>query len=80
MVGPLCCGYALFVAKQRTSLVLIASALIVFGFTAGLTEGGAFMSRLKEHWFLIWIPLALLSSAWVINTQQEEEIAESSAL
>ena len=58
--------------NRENSLVLIASALIVFGFTAGLTEGGAFMSRLKEHWFLIWIPLALLSSAWIINTQQDK--------
>jgi len=24
-----------------------------------MTEGGSFMSRPKEHWFLIWIPIAI---------------------
>jgi O-antigen ligase len=59
-------------------LVMIASALLVFGFAAGLTEGGEFLTRPKEHWFLIWIPFALLSAAWVSNTQQNEEHPERS--
>ena len=42
--------------------VLPCSAAVVYGLAAGLTEGGAFLSRPKEHWFLIWIPLALLSA------------------
>ena len=42
--------------------VLLCSAAVVYGLAAGLTEGGAFLSRPKEHWFLIWIPLALLSA------------------
>lgn len=56
--------------------VMIASALLVFGFTAEITEGGSFMSRPKEHWLLIWIPFALLSSAWVANDQRREERPE----
>lgn len=57
-------GYAMSYAWQqrRQPAVLIASTLVVFGFVAGLTEGEAFFSRPKEHWFLIWIPLALLAS------------------
>ncbi len=58
--------------NRDNSLVMIASALLVFGFAAGLTEGRAFMSRPKEHWFLIWIPFALLSSTWIANDQQRE--------
>ncbi|CAM3672187.1 O-antigen ligase family protein [Ectopseudomonas alcaliphila] len=44
---------------RGSGLVLISSTLLVFGFAAGMTEGGSFMSRPKEHWFLIWIPLAI---------------------
>jgi O-antigen ligase len=53
-------GYAW--QQRRQPAVLIASTLVVFGFFAGLTEGNAFFSRPKEHWFLIWIPLALLAA------------------
>jgi len=51
--------------NRQQPLALIGSTLLVFGLAAGLSEGGAFMSRPKEHWFLIWIPLALLVAAWV---------------
>lgn len=51
-----------FVSAWRmrgSGLVLVSSTLLVYGFVAGMTEGGSFMSRPKEHWFLIWIPIAL---------------------
>lgn len=50
--------------NRHSSAVLVASALLVFGLAAGLTEGRDFLSRPKEHWFLIWIPFALLINAW----------------
>jgi hypothetical protein len=56
--------------------VMISSALLVFGFAAGLTEGGEFLTRPKEHWFLIWIPFALLSSTWIGNDHHSEEQLE----
>jgi O-antigen ligase len=34
------------------------SAPVVYGLFAGMTEGGAFLSRPKEHWFLVWIPIS----------------------
>ncbi|WP_318653466.1 O-antigen ligase family protein [Pseudomonas sp. PDM12] len=40
----------------------IASALLIYGICAGLTEGGNYLSRPNESWFLIWIPLALLAA------------------
>lgn len=43
-------------------LFIIASAWMVFGIGAGLTEGGGIISRPKEHWFLLWIPLALIAA------------------
>ncbi|MFC6475639.1 O-antigen ligase family protein [Pseudomonas asuensis] len=43
--------------------VLITGTLVVFGLAAGMTEGSSFLSRPKEHWFLVWIPLALLNVA-----------------
>ncbi|MNG26676.1 hypothetical protein D3C84_1116950 [compost metagenome] len=51
---------------------MIASALLVFGLTASMTEGGAFLSRPKEHWFLIWIPMALLAAVHMINRNKEQ--------
>jgi tRNA A-37 threonylcarbamoyl transferase component Bud32 len=43
-------------------LFIIASAWLAFGIGAGLTEGGGIISRPKEHWFLLWIPLALITA------------------
>lgn len=48
---------------RRDRWVLVFSAAIVYGLAAGLTEGSSFMSRPKEHWNLIWIPMALLAYA-----------------
>lgn len=48
--------------KQRAQpLFLLASSLLAYGIGAGLTEGGGILSRPKEHWFLLWIPLALIA-------------------
>lgn len=50
--------------RQRAdSLVFICSAPLVYGLAASMTEGGSFLPRPKEHWFLIWIPFALLAAA-----------------
>jgi O-antigen ligase/tRNA A-37 threonylcarbamoyl transferase component Bud32 len=43
-------------------LFIIASSWLVFGMGAGLTEGGEILDRPKEHWFLLWIPLALIAA------------------
>jgi O-antigen ligase len=63
--------------RRRQPLALIGSSLLIFGLTAGLTEGGAFMSRPKEHWFLIWIPMALLVAAWHIPKQGQPNDASA---
>ncbi|QXQ19322.1 O-antigen ligase family protein [Pseudomonas tolaasii] len=42
-------------------LFILASSLLAYGIGAGLTEGGGILSRPKEHWFLLWIPLALIA-------------------
>lgn len=60
--------------NRHNSAVLVASALLVFGFVAGLTEGRDFLSRPKEHWFLIWIPFALLINAWLRSERSRESI------
>ena len=41
--------------------VLVFSATVVYGLAAGMTEGGSMLSRPKEHWFLVWIPMALIA-------------------
>ena len=48
--------------KERTQpLFILASSLLAYGIGAGLTEGGGILSRPKEHWFLLWIPLAIIT-------------------
>lgn len=58
--------------NRNNSSALVASALLVFGLVAGLTEGRDFLSRPKEHWFLIWIPFALLINAWQCTKRKTE--------
>ncbi len=59
---------------RRSGLVLISSTLLVYGFMAGMTEGGSFMSRPKEHWFLVWIPIAIhLAVLRKIKTSRKSE-------
>lgn len=43
-------------------LLVVASTWLIYGMSAALTEGGGIMSRPKEHWFLLWIPLALIAA------------------
>lgn len=57
--------------NRADDFVLAVSAMIVFGFTASMTEGGSFISRPKEHWFLLWIPLALLAAGWSARSRAE---------
>ncbi|KGU85676.1 polymerase [Pseudomonas mediterranea] len=42
--------------------LVMASTWLIYGMGAGLTEGGGILSRPKEHWFLLWIPLALIAA------------------
>jgi O-antigen ligase len=46
--------------NRREPMGLMASTWVVFGLVASMTEGNSFLSRPKEHWFLIWIPMTLL--------------------
>ncbi|MBX8608199.1 O-antigen ligase family protein [Pseudomonas cichorii] len=62
-----------WVYRSHTA-VTIAAAWLVFGFASGLTEGNAFMSRPKEHWYLIWIPMALVYAQSLIIWRQERAL------
>ena len=52
---------------KRDDAVVIFSVAVVYGLMAGMTEGGSFLSRPKEHWLLIWIPLALLNATLLLT-------------
>ncbi|WP_318654829.1 O-antigen ligase family protein [Pseudomonas sp. MWU13-2105] len=58
--------------RQRFQpLFVLASSLLVYGIGAGLTEGGAVLTRPREHWFLLWIPLALIAALSIANRRQQ---------
>ncbi|WP_312140978.1 O-antigen ligase family protein [Stutzerimonas nitrititolerans] len=58
--------------KYRTEADFqIASALIIYGIGAGLTEGGNFLSRPNESWFMVWIPLAICCALAVSKRQSK---------
>ncbi|WP_369960127.1 O-antigen ligase family protein [Pseudomonas benzenivorans] len=48
--------------NRANYLFVIAGALMVYGIGGGLAEGGGILARPKEHWFLTWIPLALIAA------------------
>ncbi len=48
----------------------LASALVMYGLAAGLTEGSNFLSRPNENWFLIWIPLSLAAAVSIALRQR----------
>ena len=71
------CAY--FIWKNRNnSLVVLAAATIAFGFAAGMTEGKSFLSRPKEHWFLLWIPFSILAYAIQKNSVKSASLKEQS--
>lgn len=55
-------AFATLWKHRQQPWAIISFAAVVYGFVAGMTEGGSFLSRPKEHWFLIWIPLALAAT------------------
>jgi len=57
-------------SQQHHASLQLASALVVYGLAAGLTEGSNFLPRPNENWFLIWIPLSLIT-AISISLRQE---------
>ncbi|MDZ3990457.1 hypothetical protein PspTeo4_01256 [Pseudomonas sp. Teo4] len=56
---------------RKHPAVTLAATWLIFGFASGLTEGSAFMSRPKEHWFLIWIPMALVYGQSLIHWKRQ---------
>lgn len=56
-------GWGLYkgLTQRAQPLFILASSLLAYGIGAGLTEGGGILSRPKEHWFLLWIPLAIIA-------------------
>ena len=55
-------------ANRSCAATRVAAAWLTFGIGSGLTEGMAFMSRPKEHWYLIWLPFALIYGQWIART------------
>ncbi|NIF29824.1 O-antigen ligase family protein [Pantoea sp. Tr-811] len=57
--------------NRAQPFVMLAATWMIFGFASGLTEGSAFMSRPKEHWYLIWMPLALVYGQWLLQQARQ---------
>lgn len=62
---------------RKHPAVTLAATWLVFGFASGLTEGSAFMSRPKEHWFLIWLPLAMVYGQSLIYWKRDRASSQS---
>ncbi|MCX4063226.1 O-antigen ligase family protein [Pseudomonas rhodesiae] len=72
-------GWGLYKSlKERAQpLFILASSLLAYGIGAGLTEGGGILSRPKEHWFLLWIPLAIIAGLSI--AQRRRSVLDRSA-
>jgi len=53
---------------------VLASAWMTYGIFAAMTEGGGILSRPKEHWFLLWIPLATMAALSAVKRASEARI------
>ncbi|WP_278406052.1 bifunctional O-antigen ligase/aminoglycoside phosphotransferase family protein [Pseudomonas rhodesiae] len=66
----LACGLFKGFKQRAQPLFILASSLLMYGIGAGLTEGGGILSRPKEHWFLLWIPLAIIAGLSVAQRRR----------
>lgn len=66
--------------QRQSAWFVTAGALLIYGLGAGLTEGGGILSRPKEHWFLIWIPLAIIAALEISQRRKEKNILPTSKL
>lgn len=62
-----------FFAANKTFPLVLAGALVTFGFGASLIEGIWYLSRPKEHWYSIWIPIAIFIAAYLSEKRQAEQ-------
>lgn len=64
------------IKNKEKPIFVLASCLLVYGVVAGMTEGGGLLPRPKEHWFITWIPLALIAA--LSYSQQQRVVKKSS--
>ncbi len=67
------CGLWRCFSQRQHSGFKIASAMLIYGLAAGLTEGSSFLSRPNESWFLIWIPLSLVAALSISQRALEKQ-------
>ncbi|WP_256660901.1 O-antigen ligase [Pseudomonas sp. DY-1] len=67
------CGLWRCFSQRQHGGFKIASALVIYGLAAGLTEGSSFLSRPNESWFLIWIPLSLVAALSISQRALEKQ-------
>jgi len=69
--------FRIYLKNKTSSIAQIGIILLLYGVSAGMTEGYGFFSRPKEVWFLTWLPIALLFVAefnqLAINEKQENQ-------
>ncbi len=66
--------------QRQQPLFVLASTLLAYGIGAGLTEGGGILSRPREHWFLLWIPLALIAALHIARRSQSQTLRPAKQL
>lgn len=62
---------------RRDPAVLICAVAVAAGLVASITEGISYLSRPKEHWFLIWIPFAFLTASLILHKTKNRRDHES---
>jgi len=65
--------FRLYLKNTNNLLIATGFPMLVYGITAGMTEGGNFFTRPKEVWFLIWLPIAMLSAAEIYKYSKNDK-------
>ncbi len=66
--------FKLYRQHHNNHLIATGLSILIFGFFAGMTEGGGFFTRPKEVWFLTWLPIAILISTEINLIKYKENV------
>jgi O-antigen ligase len=58
-----------FLQSKKTFLVVLSGCLSIYGVGSGMTDGMTYISRAKEHWFILWIPISILVASVLTATK-----------
>jgi len=64
-----------FFRSEKTPLIMFSGCLAIFGFGSGITDGMTYLSRPKEHWFILWLPFSMLLASVLVSKESRANLS-----